>query len=113
MPARFLSNSVAAFALRDAAGGLGAAIASGQARFSLALNERLSRRDGALAEKTAEAARLSTRQSELEAELASRTAALQRSIYEAVAAGDAVLAAERLGSHFDGMRRRIAAAVGA
>ena len=39
-------------------------------------------------------------------------AALQRSIYEAVAAGDAVLAAERLGSHFDGMRRRIAAAVG-
>ena len=39
-------------------------------------------------------------------------AALERSIYEAVAAGDAVLAAERLGSHFDGMRRRIAAAVG-
>ena len=38
-------------------------------------------------------------------------AALQRSIYEAVAAGDAVLAAERLGRHFDGMRRRIAAAV--
>jgi DNA-binding FadR family transcriptional regulator len=39
-------------------------------------------------------------------------AALHRSIYEVVAAGDAVLAAERLGSHFDGMRRRIAAAVG-
>ncbi|NUU33035.1 FadR family transcriptional regulator [Arthrobacter sp. C9C5] len=39
-------------------------------------------------------------------------AALHRGIYEAVAAGDAVLAAERLGSHFDGMRRRIAAAVG-
>jgi alkylation response protein AidB-like acyl-CoA dehydrogenase len=47
VPARFLSNSVAAFALRDASGGLGAAIASGQACFSLALNERLSRRDGA------------------------------------------------------------------
>ena len=41
------------------------------------------------------------------------TAALHRGIYEAVAAGDAVLAAERLGSHFDAMRRRIAAAVGA
>lgn len=38
-------------------------------------------------------------------------AALHRGIYEAVAAGDAVLAAERLGSHFDGIRRRIAAAV--
>ncbi len=47
VPARFLSNSVAAFALRDASGDLGAAIASRQARFSLALNERLSRRDGA------------------------------------------------------------------
>lgn len=40
-------------------------------------------------------------------------AALHRGIYEAVAAGDAVLAAERLGSHFDAMRRRIAAAAGA
>jgi DNA-binding FadR family transcriptional regulator len=39
-------------------------------------------------------------------------AALHRGVYEAVAAGDAVLAAERLGSHFDAMRRRIAAAVG-
>lgn len=39
-------------------------------------------------------------------------AALHRGIYEAVAAGDAALAAEQLGSHFDGMRRRIEAAVG-
>jgi len=39
-------------------------------------------------------------------------AALHRGIYEAVAAGDAELAAERLGSHFDGMRRRIAEAAG-
>lgn len=39
-------------------------------------------------------------------------AALHRGIYEAVAAGDAALAAERLGLHFDGMRRRIEAAVG-
>lgn len=39
-------------------------------------------------------------------------AALHRGVYEAVAAGDAVLAAERLGSHFDAMRRQVAAAVG-
>ena len=41
-----------------------------------------------------------------------RRAALHRGIYEAVAAGDAVLAAERLAGHFDEMRRRISAAVG-
>lgn len=39
-------------------------------------------------------------------------AALHRGIYEAVAAGDVALAAERLGSHFDGMRRRITALAG-
>lgn len=39
-------------------------------------------------------------------------AALHRGVYEAVAAGDAVLAAERQGGHFDAMRRRVAAAVG-
>jgi len=39
-------------------------------------------------------------------------AAEHRGIYDAVAAGDAVLAAERLGSHFDAMRRRIMEAVG-
>jgi DNA-binding FadR family transcriptional regulator len=39
-------------------------------------------------------------------------AALHRGIYEAVAAGDKVLAAQRLSSHFDGIRGRIAAAVG-
>jgi DNA-binding FadR family transcriptional regulator len=38
-------------------------------------------------------------------------AAVHRGIYEAVASGDRVLAAERLNSHFDGMRRRIAGAV--
>ena len=37
---------------------------------------------------------------------------MHRGIYEAVAAGDTVLAAERLDSHFDGIRGRIAAAVG-
>ena len=40
------------------------------------------------------------------------TATLHRGIYEAVAAGEAALAAERLGSIFDGMRRRIEAAAG-
>lgn len=39
-------------------------------------------------------------------------AALHRSIYEAVAAGGAALAAERLGRHFDGLRRRIAGSRG-
>lgn len=39
-------------------------------------------------------------------------AALHRGIYEAVAAGDAALAAERLGRHFDGLRRRIAGVAG-
>jgi DNA-binding FadR family transcriptional regulator len=38
-------------------------------------------------------------------------AALHRGIYEAVAASDKVLAAERLSSHFDGIRRRITEAV--
>jgi len=40
------------------------------------------------------------------------TAAGHRGIYEAVAARDKVLAAQRLDSHFDGIRDRIAAAVG-
>lgn len=40
------------------------------------------------------------------------TAAQHRAVYEAVAAGDKELAARRLGSHFDGMRRRITGAVG-
>jgi DNA-binding GntR family transcriptional regulator len=40
------------------------------------------------------------------------TPAVHRGIYEAVASGDKVLAAQRLGSHFDGMRRRIAGLVG-
>ena len=40
------------------------------------------------------------------------TAAVHRGIYEAVAGGDKVLAAHRLDSHFDGIRDRIAAAVG-
>lgn len=39
-------------------------------------------------------------------------AALHRSIYEAVAAGDKARAAEELGRHFAGIRRRIAEAVG-
>ena len=39
-------------------------------------------------------------------------AAMHRGIYEAVAAGDAALAAERLGRHFDGLRRRIAGVAG-
>ncbi len=40
------------------------------------------------------------------------TAAVHRGIYEAVASGDKVLAAQRLNGHFDGIRGRIAAAVG-
>jgi DNA-binding FadR family transcriptional regulator len=38
-------------------------------------------------------------------------ASMHRGIYEAVAAADKVLAAERLNSHFDGIRRRITQAV--
>jgi DNA-binding FadR family transcriptional regulator len=40
------------------------------------------------------------------------TVAAHRGIYEAVASGDKVLAARRLNTHFDRMRRRIAGAVG-
>jgi DNA-binding GntR family transcriptional regulator len=39
-------------------------------------------------------------------------AALHRNIYTAVAAGDKTRAAEELGRHFEGIRRRIADAVG-
>ncbi|WP_426998206.1 FadR/GntR family transcriptional regulator [Pseudarthrobacter sp. N5] len=39
------------------------------------------------------------------------TAALHRNIYAAVAAGDKVQASERLNRHFDGIRKRISAAV--
>lgn len=39
------------------------------------------------------------------------TAAVHRGIYEAVASGDKVLAAQRLDSHFDGIRGRISQAV--
>ena len=39
-------------------------------------------------------------------------AALHQGIYEAVAAGDGTLAAERLGRHFDGLRRKITALAG-
>jgi len=46
VPARFLSNSVAAYALRDTGSALVNGIASGETRFGGALNDFTSRRDG-------------------------------------------------------------------
>ena len=46
VPARFLSNSVAAYALRDTGSALVNGIASGETRFGIALNDFTSRRDG-------------------------------------------------------------------
>ncbi|MDX1294146.1 MAG: acyl-CoA dehydrogenase family protein [Hyphomonas sp.] len=46
VPARFLSNSVAAFALRDSDSSALAGIVNGEAGFGIALNDMASRRDG-------------------------------------------------------------------
>jgi alkylation response protein AidB-like acyl-CoA dehydrogenase len=46
VPARFLSNSVAAYALRDSGSSILNDIANNDARFGIALNDFLSRRDG-------------------------------------------------------------------
>lgn len=46
VPSRFLSNTIAAYALEKAGSGLSVDIASGAAKFGLALNDFASRRDG-------------------------------------------------------------------